>query len=83
MKLIDWRAREGLSLEAFGRLINRSYVTVMRLERGDHVPAPDVMKAIYDATNGEVTLHDWLSADATPKPQKTDDESEGQGATVS
>lgn len=75
MKLKDWRSRERLSLAQMGRRIGKSYVTVMRLERGDHVPAPDVMKRIFDATNGEVTLHDWLAADGEPKPQ-------GQGAAA-
>lgn len=80
MKLKDWRARERKTLEECGKLFSCSHVTVLRLERGDNPPDRETMKAIYDATNGEVTLHDWLSADATPKAQKTEDETNGQGA---
>lgn len=69
MKLKDWRAREGLSLSAFGEMIGRSHVTVMRIERGDNPPDKDTIQAIYDATKGEVTLLDWFTEDGHPIPQ--------------
>jgi transcriptional regulator with XRE-family HTH domain len=69
MKLKDWRTRENLSLARMGELIERAHTTVMRLERGENVPDADTMKRIFDATNGEVNLHDFFSADGTPKPQ--------------
>ena len=69
MKLKDWRARENLSLARMGKLIDRAHTTVLRLERGDQLPDSDTMRRIFDATNGEVSLHDFFSADGTPKPQ--------------
>lgn len=69
MKLKDWRTREKLSLSRMGELIGRAHTTVMRLERGKNVPDPDTMRRIFEATNGEVSLHDFFSADGTPKPQ--------------
>jgi transcriptional regulator with XRE-family HTH domain len=69
MKLHQWRSREGLSLAQMGKLIHRAHTTVMRLESGASVPDMVTMKAIFDATNGEVSLHDFLAADGSPKPQ--------------
>lgn len=69
MKLKDWRTREKLSLSRMGGLIGRAHTTVLRLERGDQLPDTDTMRKIFEATNGEVSLHDFFSADGTPKPQ--------------
>jgi len=69
MKLRDWRTREKLSLARMGGLIGRAHTTVLRLERGDQLPDADTMKRVFEATNGEVSLHDFFSADGTPKPQ--------------
>lgn len=67
MKLKQWRQRQNLTLAQMGRLIGRSHVTVLRLEKGDSKPDPDTLKAIFDATNGEVSLHDFFAADGTLK----------------
>lgn len=69
MKLRDWRTREKLSLSRMGELIDRAHTTVLRLERGDQLPDGDTIRRIFEATNGEVSLHDFFSADGTPKPQ--------------
>lgn len=69
MKLKDWRTREKYSLTRMGELIERAHTTVLRLERGEQLPDPDTMRRIFEATNGEVSLHDFYSADGTPKPQ--------------
>lgn len=69
MKLKDWRTREKLSLSQMGDRIGRAHSTVLRLEQGAQLPDVETIKAIFDATNGEVSLHDFFSADGTPKPQ--------------
>ena len=69
MKLRDWRTREKLSLARMGKLIGRAHSTVLRLERGDQLPDADTIRRVFQATNGEVSLHDFFSADGTPKPQ--------------
>lgn len=74
MKMRHWRNREGLTLEAFGKLIGRSHVTVMRLERGDNQPDKETVQAVYEATHGEVTLHDWFTEDGKPIPQAEESE---------
>lgn len=76
MKLRTWRAREKLSLTAFGAMINRSHVTVMRIERGTNPPDKDTIQAIYEATNGEVSLHDWFTEDGQPIPQASTEAAE-------
>jgi hypothetical protein len=42
----------------------------MRLETGVNIPDPETIRRIYDVTNGLVSLHDWFTANATPKPQQ-------------
>lgn len=74
MKLRDWRARKDLTLDAVGKMIGRSAVTVMRIEKGENPPDRETINKIYEATNGEVTLHDWFTEDGKPIPQV--DESE-------
>lgn len=59
-----------------GGLIGRAHSTVLRLERGDQLPDVETIKAIFNATNGEVSLHDFFSADGTPKPQLAQDAAE-------
>lgn len=54
---------------AFGKRIGRSHVTVMRIERGKNPPDKETVQAIYEATNGEVTLLDWFTEDGHPIPQ--------------
>jgi len=67
MQLREWRQRQKLTLTAMGRLIGRNHATVLRLERGDTLPDPSTLKRIFDATNGEVSLHDFFAADGTSK----------------
>jgi len=72
MKLRDWRARKGLTLEAVGKLIGRSAVTVMRIEKGENPPDRETINSIYEATDGKVTLHDWFTEDGLPVPQDSE-----------
>tara|TARA_R110000868_G_scaffold25980_1_gene100687 strand:+ start:1641 stop:1928 length:288 start_codon:yes stop_codon:yes gene_type:complete len=69
MKLKDWRTRENLSLARMGKLVNRAHTTILRIERGEQPPDVETIRRIFEATNGEVSLHDFFSADGSPKPQ--------------
>jgi len=72
MKLRDWRAREGLSLEACGERLGLSHATLSRIERGKHYPDRETIQKIFERTDGEVTLHDWFTEDGKPIPQSDD-----------
>jgi len=67
MNLREWRLRQKITLSEMGRRIGRSHVTVLRLERGENKPDTATLQAIFAATNGEVSLHDFFAADGTPK----------------
>lgn len=65
--LREWRSREGVSLREFaGRLARAmqagsiSYASLARIELGRQPPSCEVMRAIYDVTNGEITPNDLL-----------------------
>ena len=73
MKLKDWRAREGLTLAQAGELFGVSHPTVLRIEKGETSPSEESMRRIYEATKGEVTLHDFFTADGQPIPQIDED----------
>lgn len=74
MKLKDWRAREGLSLEAAGERLDLSHATLSRIERGKNYPDRETVQKIFDRTNGEVTLHDWFTEGGKPISQGEDTE---------
>jgi len=60
MKLREWRQANGISQKKFAVLADlEGKETVYRYEKGQHIPRPDVMKRIYQATNGEVRPDDW------------------------
>jgi len=71
MKLKEWRERENLSLAEMGRRIDRAHSTVLRIESGSQMPDWRTVYAIHQATNGEVTLHDFYRADGFPTPKTT------------
>ena len=69
--LREWRARQGVSLRAFVRLLERakgagfvSYASLSRIENGQQPPSGDLMLGIFEVTNGEITPNDLLGVDA-------------------
>jgi transcriptional regulator with XRE-family HTH domain len=68
MNLRSWRLKEELTLAEMGEMIGKSHSTVLRLESGAIRPDPDTIKAIFDATDGAVTLDDWFDRDGSSKP---------------
>jgi hypothetical protein len=70
MKLGDWIERERLTLEAFGRRINRNYTAVARYIRGERLPGRKTYIDIYVETRGEVTPNDFYDLpELTSSPQ--------------
>lgn len=62
MKLSAWLTKHGVTDTAFGRQIGKSHSTVARLKRGEIRPTIETIEAIYDATKGDVTPHDFMVA---------------------
>lgn len=60
MKLNTYLSTEGLTLAQFGEQIGRTAATVSRIARGLHVPDWQTIRAIHEATNGQVAPNDWL-----------------------
>lgn len=56
-----WREETGLSREWVAKAIGVSTVAVGRYETGERrIPAPRVIQAIYDLTEGEVDANAWF-----------------------
>lgn len=71
MKLKSWLEREGLSVAAFARRLNKPQPTVARYVNGDRMPEPDTMRDIARETANEVMPNDFydvpsLSPELTP-----------------
>ena len=60
MKLSEFLRRSGRSLGDFALEIGVSYEAVRRYARGERIPAPPIMRRIYEATGGFVTPADFL-----------------------
>jgi 3,4-dihydroxy 2-butanone 4-phosphate synthase / GTP cyclohydrolase II len=64
MKLAAYLAREGLTNAAFARQTGLSEGTVSLLSRDEIWLSRVTASKIFEATNGEVTPNDFLSAEA-------------------
>lgn len=69
MRLNEFLMQSGLSKSAFARMIGTTTATVSRVGDGLVVPRRELLRRIYEATNGQVTpndltgLHSKVSAD--------------------
>lgn len=66
MKLRAYRERKKLTVEAFAKRLDASRGAVLKWERGERTPSPEMMRRIFAETHGNVTPNDFLdmSADA-------------------
>jgi len=62
MMLDAWMKKNGYTDAAFGCLIARGRLTVLRYRHGQQVPRPAVAKKIETITSGEVTAADLYRA---------------------
>lgn len=69
MRLHEFLAREKLSLAAFGKRIGVSSEAVRRYATEGRVPTPEVMRAIFKATQQEVAPNDFFGV-ATAEPER-------------
>jgi len=58
MMLDVWMKTNGYTDEAFGQLIERGRLAVLRYRHGKQMPRPAVAKKIETVTSGEVTAAD-------------------------
>lgn len=68
--LREWRARKGITLRELMGMLERatgssviSYASLSRIEGGKQPPSCDVMRAVYEITQGEVTPNDLLGVE--------------------
>jgi transcriptional regulator with XRE-family HTH domain len=62
VKLSDWLKQEGLTQEAFGKLLGSDQGHVSDLVRGKVRPRLESVAKIEHVTKGQVTAQDWLDA---------------------
>lgn len=55
MTLKEWMKLKELSDEAFGQLIKRSRMQVLRYRHGEQIPARKTMEKICEVTDNQVT----------------------------
>ena len=67
MKLCQYLSKHGLSLTAFSNAIDVTPESVRRYAAGERMPAPEIMRRIYDQTSGEVTANDFFGTPAPPR----------------
>lgn len=59
MKLLEWREKENLSMQALADLMGyKSSASVWHFEHGK-TPTPAPMRLIVEITNGQVTYQDF------------------------
>ena len=71
MKLRQYLTDHDLTLTEFARLVGVTTEAVRRYVGGDRTPTPDVMRRIFDMTDGAVTANDFFDLSA-PAPAPTD-----------
>lgn len=59
MKLKTYLEKEGITASDFALRIGVAPSTVTRSARGEAIPSPETMRAIAQATNGQVTPGDF------------------------
>lgn len=69
MQLADYLERHGLTATAFAKRIGVSNSLLSYIIAGKRDPGPGTMRAIFEATNGEVTPNDLLIAATGDTPE--------------
>ena len=65
MKLSIWRKAQGLTLAEVAKRIGVTEVTLSRYERGERIPAREIMPKIAAVTGGAVQPNDFYSDETT------------------
>lgn len=58
MKLAQYLTENGLTLNEFARTCGTSASTILRIKDGEVAPSKRVARALWEATNGQVTPND-------------------------
>lgn len=73
MTLKEYLDRNELSLRAFAKRCGVSAPTILRVRDGLHMPSRKTLKAIVDATDGAVKIHNLIVFD---DPEKSEGKNE-------
>lgn len=65
MTIESWLRRQKIRPSAFARQIGMSHTTVLRWIEGSSVPSPAAMRAVFEATGGDVTANDLIHPPAS------------------
>lgn len=63
MTLTDYLQRSGTTLAQLADQLGCNRGMLSRIARGRQIPRPDLMRRIYDATQGAVTANDFYGLD--------------------
>ncbi len=64
MKLRAYRKLNRFTVDAFAKRLAASRGAVLKWERGERTPSPDMMRRIFSETGGAVTPNDFLDVAA-------------------
>lgn len=59
MPLLEWLERNNLSRAWLQKALGVSNAAISRYLVGGRIPAPDIIRKIYDLTEGEVDANSW------------------------
>ncbi len=62
MKLKSWLQKQQMSQTAFAKLIKTDQAHVSNLVTGKVLPSMVTLEAVFKATGGEVSFHDWVKS---------------------
>ena len=61
MKLLDWRTAQALTLAQLAERVGVTKISLSRYERGERIPAREIMQKIAAVTDGAVQPNDFYS----------------------
>lgn len=67
MKLLDWRTAQALTLAQLAERVGVTKISLSRYERGERIPAREIMQKIVEATVGAVQPNDFYSGEHEDK----------------
>jgi hypothetical protein len=70
MTLDEYLSIPGKTASDLASAANTTGATITRLLYGDAQPSAEMIRAIVDATGGQITAHDLIFGAPRPKPEK-------------
>lgn len=77
MKLEKYLAQNAIKQSNFALIIGTKQSVISKYCAGQQIPRPDVMTAIYNATNGQVTPNDFYDIGDSDANAAADNELKG------